>query len=75
MGKQMARYYVNANAQATGEHEVHQAYVCPTPAEPQNQVDLGDFASCHAAVAEAERRFPYWIIDGCANCSSACHSG
>ena len=66
------RYYVNRNEQANGDHEVHKAYGCPTPAEPENQVDLGDHPNCHSAVAAAKRIFPQ--SDGCANCSPECHT-
>jgi hypothetical protein len=66
------RYYVNTNAQANGDHEVHKEIGCPTPAEPQNRLQLGDFATCAGAVAEAKKT--YATADGCANCSPECHT-
>ena len=68
----MPRYYVNKNAQANGDHEVHQTVGCPTPAAVENRLDLGDFASCHGAVIEAKKHYPQ--SDGCANCSPDCHT-
>lgn len=66
------RYYVNTNAQTNGDHEVHKSVGCPTPAASANQLDLGDFANCHGAVAAAKIRYP--TADGCANCSPECHT-
>lgn len=68
----MTQYYVNKNAQANGDHEVHQATGCPTPADEHNRIYLGDFASCHGAVQEAKKHYPQ--SNGCANCSPACHT-
>lgn len=68
------RYYVNGRQQPTGEHEVHKAVGCPTPAATENQIDLGDFTSCRPAVNEAKRKFPQWDIDGCKYCSPECHT-
>jgi hypothetical protein len=66
----MPNYYVNKNAQPTGEHEVHQDG-CPTPASPFNRQALGWFASCRPAVVEARKY--YSNVDGCANCCPECH--
>lgn len=66
----MADYYVNKNAQSTGEHEVHKAG-CMWMPEAVNRVYLGDFATCHAAIAEAMLSYPN--ADGCYHCSPACH--
>lgn len=68
----MTRYYVNKNAQANGDHEVHKADYCPTPADEANRKDLGDFSSCHEAVREAKKHYPQ--SNGCANCSQECHT-
>lgn len=68
----MPRYYVNKNAQSTGEHEVHQTTGCPTPANPENRVALGEFATCKGAIAAARKH--YANVDGCRNCSPACHT-
>ncbi len=66
----MARYYVNRNAQANGDREVHTTGCAWLPAE-QNRLYLGDFPSCGPAVREA-RRF-YQKVNGCYYCSNACH--
>jgi len=66
----MANYYVNKNAQTTGEHEVHKDG-CPTPPLPFHRQPLGSFPSCRPAVVEARRYFGN--VDGCANCSPECH--
>ncbi len=67
----MPRYYVNKNAQPNGDHEVHQTEDCPNPANEENRDYLGDFPSCHGAVAEAKKRYP--TADGCKFCSPDCH--
>ncbi len=67
----MARYYVNKNAQANGDHEVHTTN-CPTPATLANRLDLGEHLTCHSAVREAKKTYPQ--SDGCANCCPECHT-
>jgi hypothetical protein len=67
----MARYYVNKNAQANGDHEVH-ASSCSFLPEVDNRIYLGEFSSCHAAVNEARKH--YSDVDGCYYCSNACHT-
>lgn len=66
-----AMYYVNANAQSGGEHEVH-VLGCPTPAREDNRVYLGAFPTCRAALEAAAGRFD--TVDGCAHCLPDCHS-
>lgn len=65
------RYVVNRNAQENGDHEVHREGCSHYPA-PENQVPLGDFTTCHPAVAKAKEI--YRSADGCAYCSKECHS-
>lgn len=69
----MPEYYVNRNAQPNGDHEVHRADYCPTPADPENRLHLGIFPSCRGAVEAAKRHYPQ--SNGCANCSPECHTG
>lgn len=69
----MTLYYVNKNAQANGDHEVHRADYCPTPAEEENRYYLGEHSSCHGAVAKAKEIYP--TANGCAHCSEECHTG
>jgi hypothetical protein len=66
------RYYVNKNAQANGDHEVHTSN-CSWLPEPQNRQYLGDFYSCQQAVAEAKKY--YWQSNGCKYCCPECHTG
>jgi hypothetical protein len=68
----MARYYVNKNAQANGDHEVHREG-CQWLPLPANRIYLGDFLSCGSAKQEAKKYYP--TADGCAHCSPACHTG
>ncbi len=68
----MATYYVNKNAQANGDHEVHKVDACPTPAAEVNRLYLGEHSSCSTAVAEAKKH--YSQSNGCANCVPACHT-
>jgi hypothetical protein len=67
----MPNYYVNANAQPTGEHEVHKEG-CTKPPLPHNKIPLGSHASCQSAVAKAKPMFQK--VDGCAYCSPECHT-
>lgn len=49
----MERYYVNKEAQETGEHEVHKDG-CTHPAEYSNRQYLGYYSSCEGAVKAAK---------------------
>lgn len=66
------RYYVNKNAQADGDHEVHTAG-CSFLPEEANRLYLGEFSSCSPAVTEARKH--YRQVNGCFYCSRACHTG
>ncbi len=68
----MTRYDVNKNAQANGDHEVHESGCSFLPAA-ENRIYLGEFSNCRDAVAEARRH--YWRCNGCYYCSRACHTG
>ena len=67
----MKLYYVNKNAQANGDHEVHEGGCYWLPAT-ENRTYLGTFSSCHGAVQEARKH--YTQVDGCAHCSPDCHT-
>lgn len=67
----MARYYVNKNAQTNGDHEVHTTG-CSYMPHQDNRIYLGDFTSCHYAVAEARKH--YHQVNGCYYCSNECHT-
>lgn len=64
----MSRYYVHT----VGDPEVH-AQGCEKMPLPENRMYLGEFSSCHGAVAEARRT--YSRANGCFYCSRACHTG
>ena len=68
----MSKYYVNMNAQDNGDHEVHEDG-CYWLSIAENVKYLGNFVSCHGAVAEA-KRLGYATADGCVHCSGACHT-
>jgi hypothetical protein len=68
----MAKYYINKNAQPTGEHEVHTEN-CPHPPDPPNRDHLGEFDKCSKAVAAAKAK-GYDPVDGCAYCVPDCHT-
>jgi hypothetical protein len=68
----MPYYFVNANAQPGGEHEVHEKHGCPYAARLENQIDLGFFVTCIGAMQAAAGMFDK--VDGCARCCAACHS-
>lgn len=65
----MHEYYVNTQAQANGDHEVHVKVCAYFPRQP---LRLGVFERCHDAVAEAKRRYPK--ANGCYWCCRACHT-
>lgn len=69
----MPKYYVNTQAQFdSGDHEVHKEG-CSWLAKVEKPEYLGEFPSCHAAVAEAKSR-GYATADGCYYCCGACHT-
>ncbi len=68
----MAVYYVNKNAQANGDHEVHKSD-CEWLPDPENRLRLGVFTNCWEAVAEAKKH--YAQSNGCFYCSKECHTG
>ena len=65
----MDDYYVNNNAQANGDHEVHKAGCVYLPTDRQY---LGKFADCWAAVRKAKEI--YRQSNGCYWCSRTCHT-
>jgi hypothetical protein len=67
----MAIYYVNKNAQSTGEHEVHKSG-CSYMPDASNRQGLGEHATCQSAVKAAKAY--YTKVDGCAFCSASCHT-
>lgn len=67
----MDKYYVNENAQANGDHEVHKAG-CSWLSRVVNKKYLGEFYSCAGAVAKAKET--YKQSNGCYYCCNACHT-
>lgn len=67
----MNYYYVNKNAQSTGEHEVHKSGCSYLP-NAENAIGLGYFSSCSEALKKA--RDYYSNVDGCAFCCPTCHT-
>lgn len=65
------RFYVNKNAQYTGEHEVHCA-TCSWLPDVENRLYLGDFATSGQAIREAKKYYTY--VDGCAFCCPESHT-
>ncbi len=66
------RYYVNTNAQANGDHEVHKSD-CSWLPHVDNRIYLGNFDSCFGAVRKAKGY--YRQSNGCYYCSGNCHTG
>jgi hypothetical protein len=64
------KFYVNSKPQESGEHEVHTETCIFLPSQ-QNQIYLGEFEYCEAAVLAAKSF--YYNVDGCFYCSSTCH--
>lgn len=63
-------YFVNDNAQANGDHEVHVG-TCSWLTLAKSKTYLGYYANCKDAVSKA--RTIYTNVDGCAYCCSECH--
>lgn len=68
----MAKYWVNnrTNSNPNNNHEVHKEgcrYM------PSDKTYLGEFLSCHGALAEARKH--HRKVDGCAICCNECHTG
>lgn len=71
----MPQFIINKNAQANGDHEVHNATEgCSYMPDPANQIDLGYHTSCHGAVAEARQKWRDNRINGCYYCCNPCHT-
>jgi hypothetical protein len=68
----MAYYYLNKNAQANGDHEVHTGS-CSWLPDIDNREYLGSYASSYSAIIRARALHPYWHIDGCAHCCPESH--
>lgn len=66
----MYKYYVNRNAQSTGEHEVHREG-CHRMPEIYNLICLGYFSNGRLAVQEARKYF--YNVDGCYYCCCEAH--
>ena len=67
----MALYFVNKNAQANGDHEVHISNCSWLPAA-ENLKSLGYHDNCASAVREAKKTYPQ--SNGCAYCCPTCHT-
>lgn len=67
----MGKYYVNKNAQANGDREVHLEGCAWMPTEA-NRIYLGYFNNCQDAVGAAKTH--YAQVNGCVHCAEACHS-
>lgn len=67
----MTKYYVNKNAQANGDHEVH-TESCSYLPSVSNRIYLGNFSNCRDAVKEARKH--YFQVNGCYYCSYPCHT-
>lgn len=64
------RYYKNKNAQANGDHEVHEEGCLWMPSE-ENRLYLGLFEDCRDAVKKAKQIDP--SADGCKHCCPKAH--
>ncbi len=67
----MEKYYVNNNAQSSGDHEVHRASCVYVPYIISKK-DLGYHDNCSSAVKEAKKT--HSRANGCKTCSPACHT-
>ncbi|SDZ53327.1 hypothetical protein SAMN05444506_12465 [Pseudomonas syringae] len=71
----MPRFIINQNAQANGDHEVHDATNgCRFMPDLQNQIEVGTYPTCHGAVAAAKQKWSDNRINGCYYCANPCHT-
>ena len=70
--KSMRHYFLNTNAQLTGEHEIHREG-CKYLPSVENRIRLGKHSSCFPALTTAWALKPSWDIDGCYFCCHDCH--
>lgn len=63
-------FYVNKNAQPTGEHEVHRSDCYWLP-DAENRIYLGSFLTSAEAIRKAKTY--YTNVDGCAYCCPESH--
>lgn len=68
----MPRYYVNKNAQDSGDHEVHTTGCSHMP-DLDNCYYLGIYTNCRPAVRAASHYFDQ--VDGCFYCCNECNTG
>ena len=68
---EMAKYYVNKNAQSNGDHEVHKLGCTWMPSK-ENRIYLGEFDCCSDAVKKAKKH--YNKCNGCYYCCNGCHT-
>lgn len=64
-------YYVNANSQANGDHELHTG-VCTFLPVSTSRTYVGYFSSCQDALRVAREK--YERVNGCAFCIPSCHT-
>jgi hypothetical protein len=69
----MPYYCVNTNAQANGDHEVHNTGTCTRLPKPEHQLALGYHETCKGAVQQAKRS--YSTANGCYYCCPDCNTG
>ncbi|MXW19488.1 MAG: hypothetical protein F4X96_10060 [Gammaproteobacteria bacterium] len=67
----MASYFVNDRAQHNGDHEVHRED-CPYLPQIVSKTYVGEHLWCGPAVAAAKLKYPQ--SNGCATCSTDCHT-
>lgn len=67
----MAHYFVNKEAQPSGDHEVHTSMCRYLPASHHREY-LGAFGDCATAIAAA--RVLFRQVNGCVHCAAPCHT-
>jgi hypothetical protein len=71
----MPRFILNQNQQPNGDNEVHNTTTgCHKMPALENQIHLGDYPSCHGAVAHAKAQYRNARINGCVHCCTTCHT-
>lgn len=69
----MPTFYLNIQAQANGNHEVHKED-CTFLPRLENRIFLGDFNFCSDAIVAAKEEYQISKLNGCYFCAKGCHT-
>lgn len=68
----MPIFYLNSQAQANGNHEIHREDCAALPLE-KSRILLGTFDFCSDAILMAKDKYQILNLNGCYFCAKGCH--